>query len=95
MSVAFDITPEREWSIPQFIYRQLFVTPALILPTQVDLRGQTAIVTGSNGGVGLECCRQLKALGLAKLIIAVRDEEKGIAAREELSAGQETLLIKI
>lgn len=72
-----------------------FRNAALILPTQVDLRGQTAIVTGSNGGVGLECCRQLKALGLAKLIIAVRDEDKGVAAKKQLSAGQDTLLIEI
>lgn len=59
------------------------------------VRGKTAIVTRSNGGIGLECCRQLEALGLAKLIIAVRDEDTGVAAKEQLSADQDTLLIEI
>ncbi|KAI1822977.1 hypothetical protein F4861DRAFT_512612 [Xylaria intraflava] len=52
-----------------------------------ELTGQTAIVTGANSGIGLECARQLLARGLSKLIIAVRDEEKGAAAREKLASG--------
>ena len=43
---SFCITPEKEWSILQFIYRQLFVTPALILPTQVESEGKLLLSLG-------------------------------------------------
>lgn len=52
-----------------------------------DLVGKTAIVTGSSGGIGLECARQLLARGLSKLILAVRDEKRGTLARENLASG--------
>ncbi|KAI1108312.1 putative short-chain dehydrogenase/reductase family protein [Nemania sp. NC0429] len=48
------------------------------------LAGKTAIVTGANSGLGLECARQLLDGGLSRLILAVRDEGKGAAAREDL-----------
>jgi short chain dehydrogenase len=64
--------------------RQFFIAPAL--PHDVNFTGKTAIVTGSNNGIGLECARQLLDLGLGKLIIAVRDESKGQAARTNLSS---------
>lgn len=51
----------------------------------VDLRGQTAIITGSNTGVGFHTARQLLNLGLTRLILAVRDENKGKAAAARLS----------
>ncbi|KAI1434882.1 hypothetical protein GGR50DRAFT_659889 [Xylaria sp. CBS 124048] len=54
-----------------------------------DLTGKTAIVTGSNRGIGLECARQLLDRGLSTLILAVRDERKGARARDELSAGRD------
>ncbi|KAI1170905.1 NAD(P)-binding protein [Nemania sp. FL0916] len=85
-SLLFDITPEAEGSKLQFVRRQLFVKATPILPGNVDLTGKTAIVTGANGDIGLECCRQLLQLGLTKLILAVRDESKGTAARSDLIA---------
>ncbi|KAK9423374.1 hypothetical protein SUNI508_04268 [Seiridium unicorne] len=51
-------------------------------------REKTAIVTGSNTGIGLECARQLLDLGLSKLILAVRNEDKGHHARENLLSTQ-------
>ncbi|KAI1874418.1 hypothetical protein JX265_004626 [Neoarthrinium moseri] len=85
-SAAFD-HPEKRASIRAFLHRQLFVTPPV--PRDVDLRGKAAIVTGSNAGLGLECARQLLDLGVSKLIIAVRNETKGEAARTNLlSAGK-------
>ncbi|KAI8628721.1 retinol dehydrogenase 12 [Xylariaceae sp. FL1651] len=51
-----------------------------------DLMGKTAIVTGSNTGIGLECARQLLDRGLSKLILAVRDESKGETAKQALLA---------
>ncbi|KAH0371406.1 hypothetical protein KCU65_g1864, partial [Aureobasidium melanogenum] len=63
-SYKFDITPEKEASTRQYLYRQFFVTPPLVSPQEVDLMGKTAIITGSNVGLGLECARQLLDLKL-------------------------------
>ncbi|KAI9789481.1 MAG: hypothetical protein M1816_006023 [Peltula sp. TS41687] len=75
-----------EASQAHFMYRQFFVTPPAVSPSRVKLAGQTGIVTGSNQGLGLEACRQLLALGLDHLILAVRDESKGRRARDDLAA---------
>lgn len=72
-------------SIGRFFYRQLFLTPAI--PHDMSLKGKTAIVTGSNTGIGLETARQLLDLGLSKLILAVRNESKGQRASTKLSSG--------
>ncbi|KAK6829449.1 short-chain dehydrogenase [Apiospora arundinis] len=76
-SVTFNITPEQEASKLQFLRRQFSAAPPAVLRADVDLAGKTAIVTGANGGIGLECCRQLLDLGVSKLVMAVRDEAKG------------------
>ena len=58
--------------------------------------GKTGIVTGSNTGLGYHASSQLLALGLSRLILAVRDPKKGEAARTSLldlhqqSGGSET-----
>jgi NAD(P)-dependent dehydrogenase (short-subunit alcohol dehydrogenase family) len=53
-----------------------------------DLNGRTAVVTGANGGLGLETARALARAG-AHVVMAARDQEKAAAAeksiREELS----------
>lgn len=86
--VTFDITPEQEASKLQFIRRQFSGAPPAVSRDDVDLEGKAAIVTGANGGIGLECCRQLLDLGVSKLILAVRDEHKGEVARETLMAAR-------
>lgn len=52
-----------------------------------DLSGRTAVVTGANGGLGLETARALARAG-AHVVMAVRDQDKAAAAekgiREEL-----------
>src|SRR5258708_38071449 len=50
-----------------------------------DQHGRTAVVTGANGGLGLETARQLAAKG-ARGVMAVRNQEKAAAAREEIRA---------
>lgn len=80
-STTFD-KPEKRAGALAFLHRQLFVTPPL--PSDTDLSGKTAIVVGSNGGIGLECARQLLDLGVSQLIIAVRNETKGEAAKQNL-----------
>ncbi|KAK0724467.1 hypothetical protein B0H67DRAFT_568018 [Lasiosphaeris hirsuta] len=87
MAPTFDITPEKEGSIRHFFYRQWTYSPPEV--TGVSLAGKTAIVTGSNTGLGLECSRQFLDLGLSKLILAVRNEAKGKAAAAELAKGRD------
>lgn len=66
-----------------FIYRQLFMHPPPIA-AGTRLEGQTAIITGSNTGLGLEAARQLLQLPLSRLILAVRSRTKGDVAAEVL-----------
>ncbi|KAK8087701.1 NAD(P)-binding protein [Apiospora hydei] len=73
-------------SFPRYLCSQIKTKPKPV--TDVDLHGKTALVTGSNCGVGLETSRQLLDLGLSKLILAVRDEEKGRQAAADLSQGR-------
>ena len=86
-SPSFDVTPEKQASIVHFIRAQLSFKPVPV--TDIDLTGKTAIVTGSNCGIGLEISRQLLNLGLEKLILAVRNEDKGQAAAIDLAAGRD------
>lgn len=81
----FDVTPEKQASFPRYMYRQFTAKPQPV--KDVALSGRIALVTGSNSGVGLETSRQLLELGVSKLILAVRDEEKGRAAAHGLLAG--------
>ncbi|KAK7943384.1 uncharacterized protein PG986_012497 [Apiospora aurea] len=83
MAPEFDVNPQKEGSVPSYLYRQLFFTPQKV--AGVSLEGKTAIVTGSNCGVGLECSRQLLDLGISRLILAVRSQERGQAAAADLS----------
>ena len=47
---------------------------------------RTGIVTGANAGLGYHASSQLLALGLSRLILAVRDIKKGEAAKSSLFA---------
>lgn len=60
-------------------------TTAVNIP---DLHGRTAIVTGANGGLGIETTRILARLG-ARVVLAVRDEDKGRAAAEGVAGDTE------
>ncbi|KAK0718020.1 hypothetical protein B0T26DRAFT_741138 [Lasiosphaeria miniovina] len=84
MEPAFEVSPEQQASVGRYMRQQYFYKPFEV--RNVSLAGKTAVVTGSNSGIGLESSRQLLRLGLSKLILAVRDEEKGRAAAAELSA---------
>lgn len=71
-----------EGTFTGFVQRQRTIpTP---LPAEVRVTGQTAIVTGSNVGLGLEASRQLLQRGLAHLVMAVRSQAKGDSAAERL-----------
>ena len=65
----------------RFFYSQIFVP----LPTPTtSFSGQTVIITGSNTGLGLEAARHVVRLGVAKLILAVRDVAKGESAADDI-----------
>jgi NAD(P)-dependent dehydrogenase (short-subunit alcohol dehydrogenase family) len=51
-----------------------------------DQSGRTAVVTGANGGLGLETARALAAAG-AHVVMAVRDQSKAAAAEADIRAG--------
>lgn len=89
MAVTFTISPEKEASMSNFLKRQFFDKTPPVSRRDADLSGKTAIVTGSNAGIGLECARQLLDLGCSKIIIAVRDEARGEAARQDLLRGRD------
>ncbi|KAK1774374.1 hypothetical protein QBC45DRAFT_397120 [Copromyces sp. CBS 386.78] len=82
----FNVTPSQQASLPRFLYQQFTCRPKPV--TGVNLNGKTAIVTGSNTGVGLETARQLLDLGISRLILAVRNEAKGAAAAANLAKGR-------
>jgi NAD(P)-dependent dehydrogenase (short-subunit alcohol dehydrogenase family) len=55
-----------------------------------DLTGRTAVVTGANGGLGLETARALAAAG-AHVVMAARDQEKADAARADIAGSAEVV----
>ncbi|XP_049862839.1 retinol dehydrogenase 14-like isoform X3 [Schistocerca gregaria] len=54
-----------------------------VCQSQRLLHGKTAIVTGSNTGIGKETARDLAKRG-ARVILACRDQQKGLEARDEI-----------
>ncbi|KAK8007336.1 putative DFG5 protein [Apiospora arundinis] len=66
-----------------FLRSQLIETCKLPYPSS-SYAGQTVIITGSNTGLGKEAARHYARLGAARLILAVRNLEKGHAAREDI-----------
>ena len=64
-----------------FMRSQFFSIPPY--PTK-KYTGQTIIVTGSNTGLGLEASRHFVRLDAAKVILAVRNLEKGEAAKKSI-----------
>ncbi|KAK8123876.1 hypothetical protein PG999_003794 [Apiospora kogelbergensis] len=68
-----------------FLNSQLVETSKLPYPSS-SYAGQTIVVTGSNTGLGKEAARHYARLGAARLILAVRNLEKGHAAKEEILA---------
>ncbi|TDT15537.1 NADP-dependent 3-hydroxy acid dehydrogenase YdfG [Ilumatobacter fluminis] len=51
-----------------------------------DLSGKIAVVTGANGGLGLETSRALAAAG-AHVVMAARNQDKAANARDDILAG--------
>jgi NAD(P)-dependent dehydrogenase (short-subunit alcohol dehydrogenase family) len=83
MPSSIDLPPVREYYPKLFLKSQLLVTPQPP-PKDLTLAGQTAIITGSNSGIGLECVRVLLGHQLSRVVLAVRSTQKGEDAAAEL-----------
>ena len=59
-----------------------------------DLTGLTAVVTGANGGLGLETAKALAAKG-AHVVMAVRNQTKAMGAVGEIRAASPTASLEV
>ncbi|KAI4209341.1 MAG: hypothetical protein LQ351_007733 [Letrouitia transgressa] len=68
----------------------IFQAPVTPLPTGLDLRGKTVVITGASSGLGLEAARQVLALHASTIVLAVRNTPKGENCKNSLLAHLET-----
>ncbi|KAF7530859.1 hypothetical protein G7054_g9438 [Neopestalotiopsis clavispora] len=69
----------------KFLRSQIIETRKLPYP-ECSYAGQTIVITGSNTGLGKEAARHYARLGAKKLILAVRNHDKGLIARKDIEA---------
>jgi len=79
-----DLEPSRTPFYPNTYFHNQFIAKPQWPPKTTNLSGQTAIVTGSNVGLGYEASLQLLELKLTNLILAVRSTAKGEKAASEM-----------
>ncbi|KAM0417470.1 hypothetical protein ACHAPT_012534 [Fusarium lateritium] len=81
---SLSLTPEEPYTFAKvFIKHQIRPNPKPALEGNT-VTGKTAVITGGNGGIGLECGRILLSLHLSHLILAVRSLAKGEEAAASL-----------
>ncbi len=85
MVASIDMKPRRDSILKVFLQSQ-FSAKAPSLPESLNLSGQVSIVTGASTGLGFQCGRQLLALKLSHLVLAVRSLQKGEAAAAKFRA---------
>lgn len=81
-----DLPPNTAPFFPTIFWNNQFRAKPVYPAPGTNLSGKTAIVTGANSGLGLECSRQLLSYNLSHLIIAVRSVKKGEQAASELQS---------
>jgi len=59
-----------------------------------DLTGRTAVVTGANGGLGLETARALAGAG-ARVVVAARNRAKADAAAQDIRRSHPDALLEV
>lgn len=83
MVASKDLPPMTSGFASMFIKNQ-FRTTLPGTPPNTSLTGKTAIITGSNTGLGFESAKQFLRLGLSHLIVGVRSLERGKAALAQM-----------
>ncbi|KAJ5587006.1 3-oxoacyl-reductase [Penicillium hispanicum] len=71
------------------LYRQVFIRPGP-LPEDLDLSGQTILVTGATSGIGLEVAEQCVRLQAGHVILAVRNTRKGEEVKQKILRSNST-----
>jgi NAD(P)-dependent dehydrogenase (short-subunit alcohol dehydrogenase family) len=80
---SMSLPPNNDTFLKVFTKHQLRPNPKPQLES-ISVAQQTAVITGGNTGLGLECGRILLSLQLSHLILAVRSLEKGKEAAASL-----------
>jgi NAD(P)-dependent dehydrogenase (short-subunit alcohol dehydrogenase family) len=83
---SISLPPRNDTFLKIFIKHQLLPNPKPPLES-ISVAQKTAVITGGNTGIGLECGRLLLSLQLSHLILAVRSLDKG----EEAAASMRRL----
>ncbi|KAI1465807.1 NAD(P)-binding protein [Daldinia caldariorum] len=83
MATSKDLPP-LDVGFGSIFVKNQFRTKPQYPPSTTDLTGKVALITGANTGLGYEAGKQMLALRLSHLIIAVRSKEKGDAAASKL-----------
>ncbi|GAW20423.1 hypothetical protein ANO14919_099290 [Xylariales sp. No.14919] len=84
MTGSRDLEPSQVPFFPNVFFNNQFKAKPQWPGKDANLTGQTAIVTGSNVGMGYEAALQLLGLKLSHLILAVRSVEKGQHAASQM-----------
>jgi len=79
-----DLQPSTTPFFPNVFFNNQFRAKPQWPPSTTNLSNHTAIITGSNTGLGYEAAVQLLGLKLSRLILAVRSPERGEAAATNL-----------
>ncbi|KAI0473625.1 hypothetical protein GGR56DRAFT_648314 [Xylariaceae sp. FL0804] len=79
-----DLEPSTVPFFPKIFWHNQFKAKPPWHVETTDLSGCTAIVTGSNVGLGYEAALQLLGLGVSDLIVAVRSLDRGEAAASSM-----------
>lgn len=80
---SISLSPPTESPLQSFVKAQ-FLTKLKPPPSSTSLSGQTAIITGSNSGIGLAAVDVLLQYHVSYIILAVRSVEKGENAADPL-----------
>ncbi|CAI6341391.1 unnamed protein product [Periconia digitata] len=84
MAKSQNMAPHTAAFFPKLYLKNQMCTDTVWPSKDTNLSGKVAVITGSNQGLGFEAAKQLLALGLSRLILAVRSLAKGEEAARKL-----------
>ncbi|KAK7209885.1 hypothetical protein V2G26_017063 [Clonostachys chloroleuca] len=88
------LQPRKYSDLGVFVKAQI-LTKSKPPPASVSFAGQTAIITGSNVGIGLETCRQMLKRGLSHLVMGVRSTAKAESEASKLRKSHPKAVIDV